>query len=77
MVSANMLSFDEYYELWDGHTIQVWNAKRLVIVNHPIGCNITEVSCREKIIKYIHNEGLFDDVLDTQITLLDSYAENS
>ena len=74
-----MLSSNGYYEfeLWNGHQLQVWTEPRFCILNHPIGCDITDDSCREKIIKYIHSEGLFDEMLDKQITLLDSYAENS
>ena len=74
-----MLSSDGYYEceLWNGHRLQVWTGAAFCILNHPIGCNVDRDECRERVIRYIHNEGLFDEILDVQITLLDSYAEDN
>ena len=72
-----MLNNNGYYEfeLWNGHKLQVWVEGRLAILNHPYSCSVNDDECREKILKYIHNEGLFDDVIDMQIILLDSYRE--
>lgn len=72
-----MLANNGYYEmtLSNDHTLQVWTAGKLAILRHPVGCSVDDDSCRERLMKYIHDEGILDEVLDTKIVLLDSYAE--
>jgi len=76
-IYIHMLQKDGYYEmtLWNNHTLQVWTAGRLCILRHPVGCNQDNNECRDRLIKYIHHEGILDEVLDTKIVLLDSYVE--
>lgn len=72
-----MLANNGYYEmtLWNGHTLQVWTEGKLCILRHPVGCSVDNDECRERLMKYIHHEGILDEVLDKKIIMLDSYAE--
>lgn len=74
-----MLSKDGYFELtlWNNHIVQVWTSGRLLLLKHPLGCHIGDDSCRERMIKYMQNEGIFDELLNQPIVMLDSYAEES
>lgn len=74
-----MLAKNGYYEmeLWNKHTLQVWTAGQLCILRHPLGCDIESNECRDRLIKYMHNEGILDEVLDKPIIMIDSYAEES
>jgi hypothetical protein len=66
-----------YYELtlFNNHKLQVWTAGKLCILSHPLECNENDDNCRERIIKYIHHEGLLDDVIGENVTMIDSYAK--
>lgn len=72
-----MLNNNGYYELslWNEHILQVWTEGRLAILRHPKGCCQDDDSCRDKLLKYIEDEGLLDEVVDKKIILLDSYIE--
>lgn len=74
-----MLQQDGYYELtlFNDHKLQVWSSAKFCILSHPLSCCEDDDSCRERIIKYIHHEGILDEVLDTPITMLDSYAKTN
>lgn len=73
-----MLANNGYYEmsLWNNHVLQVWVEGRLCILKHPKCCNKEDDSCREKLMKYIHKEGILDELLDKKIIMLDSYIED-
>lgn len=62
-------------KLWNGHTLKMWTSGSYCILEHPMGCLADDNACIENIIKYIHNEGIFDKMLDKQIVLIDSYVE--
>jgi len=69
----------DYFELslHKHHKLQVWPSAKFCILLHPKKCNINDDSCREKIIKYIHHEGIFDKLLDQSIIMIDSYVEET
>jgi hypothetical protein len=62
-------------KLWNNHTLKMWTSGSCCILEHPMGCLKENDDCLEKIIKYIHNEGIFDKMLDKQVVLIDSYIE--
>lgn len=68
-----MLAKNGYFELnlWNNHRLQVFTAAKLGILNHPLGC---DENCRDKMLKYILDEGILDEV--DKIVILDSYCED-
>ena len=70
-----MLAENGYFELnlINDHKLQVWTTGRLCVLRHPKGCDSHKTDCRDKLMKYIEDEGILDEV--DKIIMIDSYEE--